>query len=304
MLRPHPTTLLALLAAISPVSVSAFSDTSPYIISHPSAESPLDDFRSATSTTTLLPHLRTLTAACTADTYLLITLPHTHESDLHHYPLFHAALVSLSSSSGSESSPESNGFLQLPFVVPSPDITATDIVNIIAETASHVCGARVEEPVVIAAGGTATRYDGVTPRVVRVEFDSASAGGGVQNGVRDTAVVDRVLKSLVEGAPTRRVMVVVATTPVFSAGDAENVVDSEEREAGNPNGEKGDNGDETKGGLFEKYQFFTPAVLMGYVVLLVVAAIGYVGVSALEGLKVSYGAFEKEMGPGGQKKGQ
>ncbi|KAK4212117.1 BIG/ATPase V1 complex, subunit S1 [Rhypophila decipiens] len=54
--------------------------------------------------------------------------------------------------------------------------------------------------------------------------------------------------------------------------------------------------------LFEKYQFFTPGVFMSLVVLIILLSILYAGLSALGSLQVSYGAFDKEMGPAAQKK--
>ena len=72
--------------------------------------------------------------------------------------------------------------------------------------------------------------------------------------------------------------------------------------------------------LFEKYQFFTPGkcyVLRGYwlfgtnlhagifsaiIALIVILSILTVGLKALASLEVSYGAFDKEMGPAAQKK--
>ena len=56
--------------------------------------------------------------------------------------------------------------------------------------------------------------------------------------------------------------------------------------------------------LFEKYQFFTPGIFMGFMALFVMLSVVYVGLSALSSLQVSYGAFDKEMGPSTQKKQQ
>jgi hypothetical protein len=56
--------------------------------------------------------------------------------------------------------------------------------------------------------------------------------------------------------------------------------------------------------LFEKYQFFNPGLFMGLLVGLILVAILSVGISAIGSLKVSYAAFEKEMGPAAQKKTQ
>ncbi|KAG0645395.1 big1 [Hyphodiscus hymeniophilus] len=56
--------------------------------------------------------------------------------------------------------------------------------------------------------------------------------------------------------------------------------------------------------LFEKYQFLTPGLFMGLLVGLILISILSVGLTAIGSLQVSYGAFDKEMGPAAQKKQQ
>ncbi|KAH8804566.1 BIG/ATPase V1 complex, subunit S1 [Xylogone sp. PMI_703] len=56
--------------------------------------------------------------------------------------------------------------------------------------------------------------------------------------------------------------------------------------------------------LFEKYQYLTPGLFMGLTVSFILLAILGVGLAALGSLEVSYGAFEKEMGPAAQRKQQ
>ncbi|KAF7545278.1 hypothetical protein G7Z17_g9289 [Cylindrodendrum hubeiense] len=56
--------------------------------------------------------------------------------------------------------------------------------------------------------------------------------------------------------------------------------------------------------LFEKYQFFTPGIFMAIITAIVLFSILFVGLKALASLEVSYGAFDKEMGPAAQKKQQ
>ncbi|KOS17892.1 Protein big1 [Escovopsis weberi] len=56
--------------------------------------------------------------------------------------------------------------------------------------------------------------------------------------------------------------------------------------------------------LFEKYQFFTPGIFTAIVTAIVLLSILGVGLRALGSLEVSYGAFEKDMGPAAQKKTQ
>jgi len=56
--------------------------------------------------------------------------------------------------------------------------------------------------------------------------------------------------------------------------------------------------------LFETYQFLTPGLFMGLFVGLIMISLLGVGLRALSSLQVSYGAFDKEMGPAAQKKQQ
>ncbi|KAF1943487.1 BIG1-domain-containing protein [Clathrospora elynae] len=58
----------------------------------------------------------------------------------------------------------------------------------------------------------------------------------------------------------------------------------------------------TEGGLFERYQYFTPGIFMGFAAIIPLFLILLVGVRALTSLEVSYFAFSKEMGPNAQKK--
>lgn len=57
-----------------------------------------------------------------------------------------------------------------------------------------------------------------------------------------------------------------------------------------------------EGGLFEKYQYFTPPLFMGFVAITPLFLVIFVGLRALSSLQVSYFAFSKEMGPSAQKK--
>jgi len=57
-----------------------------------------------------------------------------------------------------------------------------------------------------------------------------------------------------------------------------------------------------KGGLFERYQFLSPPLFMGFLGILPLFAIVFVGLKALSSLEVSYFAFSKEMGPAAQRK--
>ncbi|KAI1805510.1 BIG1-domain-containing protein [Daldinia bambusicola] len=54
--------------------------------------------------------------------------------------------------------------------------------------------------------------------------------------------------------------------------------------------------------LFEKYQYFSTGIFTALVSLVILLSILYGGIAAVASLEVPYGAFDKEMGPAGQKK--
>jgi hypothetical protein len=58
------------------------------------------------------------------------------------------------------------------------------------------------------------------------------------------------------------------------------------------------------GGLFERYQYFTPGLFMGFAAIVPLFLILLVGIRALLSLEVSYFAFSKDMGPNSQRKQQ
>lgn len=64
------------------------------------------------------------------------------------------------------------------------------------------------------------------------------------------------------------------------------------------------NSTSNEGGLFERYQYFTPGLFMGFAAIIPLFLILLVGIRALTSLEVSYFAFSKEMGPNAQKKQQ
>ncbi|KAI7547742.1 hypothetical protein KC331_g4827 [Hortaea werneckii] len=76
------------------------------------------------------------------------------------------------------------------------------------------------------------------------------------------------------------------------------------REKGSDNKHNNTDNTQTDFGLFEKYQFLTPALFMGLSVTILLLLILYVGLTAIAGLEVSYAAFSKDMGPQAQNKGK
>lgn len=57
-----------------------------------------------------------------------------------------------------------------------------------------------------------------------------------------------------------------------------------------------------EGGLFERYQYFSPGLFMAFAAMAPLVVILGFGLNALANLEVSYFAFSKEMGPTAQRK--
>lgn len=65
---------------------------------------------------------------------------------------------------------------------------------------------------------------------------------------------------------------------------------------------RSDNNTMQEGGLFERYQYFTPGLFMAFAAMIPLVLILGVGLRAIASIEVSYFAFSKEMGPAAQKK--
>jgi len=152
--------------------------------------------------------------------------------------------------------------------------------------------------------------DGIKPKVFRVDFDRLPASGAAR--AKAVEQNDAFLHSIMEMLPTKKYTIIVVSSPVGEAAaaaapikastPAEQVLEAAGLELRSFEFEtEAKNGTIVKGGLFHRYQFFTPAIFMGYIVFFLMLAILYVGVSAVGGIGVSYGSFDKEMGPGAKK---
>jgi hypothetical protein len=57
-----------------------------------------------------------------------------------------------------------------------------------------------------------------------------------------------------------------------------------------------------QGALFERYQYLSPGLFMGFIAIVPLVSIIIVAIKAITSLEVSYFAFSKEMGPAAQRK--
>merc|ERR1712093_385277 len=103
---------------------------------------------------------------------------------------------------------------------------------------------------------------------------------------------DSTLYSLLQGLSSGpKYTVILLSTPATNVSPAQAVVS-----------ERNESGVVDRRPLFEKYNFLSPGLFMGLLVTLLLLAILSVGIGAISSLEVSYGAFDKEMGPAAQQK--
>lgn len=160
------------------------------------------------------------------------------------------------------------------------------------------------------------------PKVVRIDFERLP----VEKAAREKTLEqhDAFLHTVLEMLHPRKLALIYASSPISSLSDEEKVAVAKAQKAAKQEEAKvalelrsvkyrsdedlqdpaKENGTVVVGGLFHRYQFFTPAIFMGYMALFLMLAILYVGLSAVSSIEVSYGAFEKDMGPAAAKKQQ
>jgi len=137
---------------------------------------------------------------------------------------------------------------------------------------------------------------------------------------QDLSSNDAFFASILDLLPTQNYTVLYMTTRAVDSGLAAQQVEPTDydmksriqesmhiglkRDLGLRAGNKTENQTMIDGPLFDKYQFFTPGIFMGFLVGFLLLSILYVGVSALASLQVTYAAFDKDMGQLAAKKQQ
>merc|ERR1712230_264847 len=133
------------------------------------------------------------------------------------------------------------------------------------------------------------------------------------------SVIDSTLYSLLQGLSSGpKYTVILLSTPATNVSPAQAVVSEKENSiVYEPKfmeplhmdlkrdiyaRERNESGVVDRRPLFEKYNFLSPGLFMGLLVTLLLLAILSVGIGAISSLEVSYGAFDKEMGPAAQQK--
>lgn len=115
--------------------------------------------------------------------------------------------------------------------------------------------------------------------------------------------IDSFLYSIISLLPTHKYTLVYTSTPLSLGKPHVSPYSDHELRRRDDHKEK-NNTALPEGSLFQRYQFFTTGIFVAYLALFFLLSILYVAFNALSSLEVTYGAFEKEMGPAAAKKQQ
>ncbi|KAF2759376.1 BIG1-domain-containing protein [Pseudovirgaria hyperparasitica] len=280
----------------------AFQDTSPLFLFSTSKE--LDGFETRVPQLTTESHVtaqvQNVLKGCTTKSYVVVSQPNVRTADY--------------------ASAAAAPYLQRYVARDNKKIvSSTTIPEVVGGTDAEVmttylkkqCGASVTE--VNAADGYISLADNY-PRVIKVQFMNLAQypEERMASLKQNDIFLDAVIQSLHDEA---NFTVIYTTTPPPRTDDPglsqqEHVYGQYEMDDGMSALHvelKRDLGIRTSNDslpLFEKYMFLSPGIFMGFIAILPLFLLAYVGVSAVAGLEVSYFAFSKEMGPAAQKKQQ
>ncbi|KAL2046177.1 hypothetical protein N7G274_001624 [Stereocaulon virgatum] len=280
-------------------TINAFKDTSPFFLFSTSellAPSP-----SLVSASHLSDIVTPQLTACNSDTYVIVSQPGVNAAD---YGDRRSAPHLRKKMLGDDKTVRSSLAIK--------DVLGYVNVEDMSRAVQDRCGAghlRVD-----ASTGAFVIAEDARPRVINVDFPALPAGVGRSKKLIEN---DAFLASILDLLSSNKYTVVYTTSPP-TAGHHSAPAEPEPYEMDAlfqvpvHMGLKRDlfqlkrasDGNITlpNGPLFERYQYLTPGLFMGFLVSLILVSILYVAISGVASLQVSYAAFDKEMGPAAQKK--
>ncbi|KAL1839347.1 hypothetical protein VTJ49DRAFT_1615 [Mycothermus thermophilus] len=274
-----PSTAAALLAGAASPAL-AFSDSSPFILFSTTKLPTAPSASQLQTSSQLLTNVKSLLSSCPTKRYILVSQPNMHAADFRSEP--------------SSSSTSSRGCL-MPHLCDAVRDAGEDRAWSVAEVVGQVSATSLEEYVKSVCG----EGQAVVERVELKHLPAVSERKAAEGDYDLSRLFDALhgdFTVMVFSDPNE----FQAYEPEFSQPvhtDMKRWADEERERAA-----KASDTPEDKRPLFEKYQFFTPGIFMAFIVLAVVLSILAVGLKSLASLEVSYGAFDKEMGPAAQKK--
>ncbi|PWW75160.1 BIG1-domain-containing protein [Tuber magnatum] len=278
---------IQLLAALGLPVAAAFQNTSPFFL-YSSSKFEKPNASSQIATTAAVSSIaQNIIKLCASEAYILVQLPGAHASDFASSKAAPTLYTALQTTEGSSFAVDN---------VYGHGAEAESLTETMTRYAEEACDAEVVE--VDAKTGSFGGFDDMKPKVIRVNFAELPTGRRARmKALREN---DSFLQSVISLIPTSKYTLIYTTTPLFTRLEVQSAPSGELRR-------RDDHKNTTRptvGSLFSRYQFFTPGIFMGYLAGLFLLAVLYVAVSSVSSLTVTYGAFEKEMGPAAQKKQQ
>jgi hypothetical protein len=269
----------------STTAVHAFSDTSPFILfSTSNLDTPKSTPQLQTSTT-LQSTLSSLLSSCPTGKYALISQPNLHAADIR----------------------DQDGQCHMPNICRTVRSDAVQTVYSVSEVTGQLSSSDIADQIRAACAAKGVTADVVTQQVMD---KLPELGRATDKEVEERRKVlgdnDYAINHIITHLASDYTVLLFSDPNDFQPYEPSFVepmqTDLKRRSEPVNFSRKAGNSTVDHRGLFEKYQFFTPGIFMGLIALIVMLSILGVGLTALSSLEVSYGAFDKEMGPAAQKK--
>ncbi|KAH7318756.1 BIG/ATPase V1 complex, subunit S1 [Stachybotrys elegans] len=269
-------TLVSALALAG--SSAAFSDTTPFALLSTSTFANDPTSNQLQSSSTVLKYTAEFVASCPTDRYLIVTQPGINAGEL-----------------------RSNDACALPSLCNAADASSLQGRYIVSEVVGAVAGAGISAMIETACSQKEKKVT-----IEEVNLSSLSQEDRVESLAENDAVLSSSLKRLTTTDSYTIVFLSTPGEPTSYKADFGEAMHTDLKRGIKASHVRRDsnNTDWDRLPVFEKYQFFTPGIWMALVTAIILLGILYVGLSALTSLEVSYGAFDKDMGPAAQKKQQ
>ncbi|KAF8252623.1 BIG1-domain-containing protein [Wilcoxina mikolae CBS 423.85] len=296
-----PLPLLLSIFALTTLTF-AFSDTSPYFLISSSSSIPSSArTHNILSTTSFISLASAEIKKCESDAYILVSQPGLHIEDLTATKHAGVHIKDLLASVDADRRLIAGNV----FVTGGNEGDMGAVVEKLQSVAERECDARVKGVDAKTGSLEMGMDEGKKPKVIRVDFDALT--GDKEERKKMVEVHDAFLHSVLEMVGAGRYTLVFASSPIGAVEEEKKKVEKKpqlELRSVEVREDAGVKNQTIGGGLFHRYQFFTPGIFMGYLAFFLLISILYVGLSAVSSIQVSYGSFDKEMGPAAQKKQQ
>ncbi|KAK4462159.1 hypothetical protein QBC42DRAFT_202024 [Cladorrhinum samala] len=281
----HLSIAATLLACTS--GVQAFVDSSPFILFSTSALAPTSNSAQLQTSAQVLASAKELLSSCPTDRYFLVSQPNLHAADIRR-------------ANGPNGQCRTRNLCG---VAQNKKGELSKTIYSVAEVIGQVSGQSLKEHI-----QTACRAKGREAQIDRVELRHLPAAGEDDESEERRILLednDMELGKLLDVLDEYTIIMFSDPNefkPYQSDFSGEEPVHMDLKRWSESEFLSRRDGNSTHKPLFEKYQFFTPGIFMALIVILIILSILGVGLRALASLEVSYGAFDKEMGPAAQKK--